>query len=450
MKMNDHIFSVMLTFLLISILLFSIQGFSSDAAFQTIDGNVYYVSKEGSDENPGSVEAPWLTIQHAARNLTAGETVLIREGTYHESVYIGQGGCLGKPITFSAYPNEIIVIDGTGVTESQNGLIISRSYISLSGLEICNWEENAIWVEQAGYLEISDCEIHDICYGIGFADGSHHFECNRVIAHHFDLYGFDVSPSGGADCHHGTFNDCIAYTGRDRGQNVDGFALGHGTQHDFTFNRCQAYDVFDGFDVSARNTILNRCASYHCWNGGYKLWQDEVKLMNCLAYKNAVSNVELDWDGEPGTITLQNCTFADSGDYNIWLENAADSLRMVNCILAGGENIGLAFEQMNIENYQGDYNLFHHDSERAIVIGYEDEFSLDQLNEWQVYIGQDKHSIVSHTKSDIFISPAQSNYRLSETSLAVDQGTKLDAPAEDYEGKPRPQGRGYDIGAFEK
>jgi len=231
---------------------------------------------------------------------------------------------------------------------------------------------------------------------------------------------------------------------------VDGFALGHGTQHDFTINRCQAYDVFDGFDISARNTILNICAAYKCWNGGYKLWQDEVKLMNCLAYKNAVSNVELDWDEEPGTITLQNCTLADSGDYNIWVENAADSLYMVNCILASGENIGLAFEQMNVENYQGDYNLFHNDSERAIVIGYEDEFSLDQLNEWQAYSGQDEHSLVTHSISELFADSAQPDYHLSGNSLAVDNGTSKDAPAEDYEGKPRPQGKGYDIGAYEK
>ena len=425
--------------------------FASNTTALIAEGHIYYVATNGSDQNPGTLDEPWLTIQHAATNLAAGDTVLIREGTYHESVYIGQGGSEGNPITFSAYPNETTVIDGTGVTESQNGLIITQSYITLNGLEICNWEDNAVWVEQAGYLKISDCEIHDVCYGIGFADGSHHFECNRVTVHHFDLYGFDVSPSGGADCHHGAFNDCIAHTGRDRGQNVDGFALGHGTQHDFTINRCQAYDVFDGFDISARNTILNICAAYKCWNGGYKLWQDEVKLMNCLAYKNAVSNVELDWDEEPGTITLQNCTLADSGDYNIWVENAADSLYMVNCVLASGENIGLAFEQMNVENYQGDYNLFHNDSERAIVIGYEDEFSLDQLNEWQAYSGQDEHSLVTHSISELFAdSAAQPDYHLSGNSLAVDNGTSKDAPAEDYEGKPRPQGKGYDIGAYEK
>src|SRR6056297_1060259 len=405
--MNCKTFFIIFSFLFLAIFLCSIPGFTSTTGTLNPEENVYYVAKGGNDQNPGTLDSPWLTIQHAAENLAAGDTVHIREGTYHESVYFGQGGSKGNPITFLAYFNEIPVIDGTGVSESQNGLVITQSYITLSGLEICNWEDNAIWVEQAGYIEISDCEIHDVCYGIGFADGSHNFECNRVIAHHFDLYGFDVSPSGGADCHHGIFNDCLAYTGRDRGQNVDGFALGHGSQHDFSLNRCQVYDVFDGFDISAWNTILNSCAAYACWNGGYKLWQDEVTLINCLAYKNAVSNVELDWDGEPGTTTLQNCIFAKSGDFNIWVENAADSLHMVNCILAGGENIGLAFEQISIENYRGDYNLFHNNhSDRAIVVGYEDEFSLDQLDRWQAYSGQDEHSFAAHTLSDIFADHA--------------------------------------------
>ena len=117
-------------------------------------------------------------------------------------------------------------------------------------------------------------------YGIGVTDGAHDFVLNRVVMHHFSLYGFDASASGGAVCYNGTFNDCIAHTGRDLAQNVDGFALGHGTQHDFVFNRCIVYNIYDGFDISSKNTTLNRCLAYDCWNGGYKLWQDEIK--KCL------------------------------------------------------------------------------------------------------------------------------------------------------------------------
>ena len=437
--------------ILLSILILNFNGFSKNANSINVEGNLYYVAKDGSDQNPGTFDLPWLTIQHAADTMRAGDKVLIRKGTYHEHVYIVHNGKDENYIVFSAYPGERPVIDGTGVIKSQNGFVIDKSYIKIIGLEMSNWNENAIWIEKAECIEISDCTIHHVCCGIGFADGTHHFDCNRVVVHHFDLYGFDASPSGGAECHHGTFNDCIAYKGRDREQNVDGFALGHGEQHDFVLNSCESYQVFDGFDISARNTILNRCAAYDCWNSGYKLWQDEVTLINCISYHNDISNVELDWDGIPGTTTLQNCTFVDAQIYSVWIENSADFLKMYNCILAGGDNIGLAFEQKDASNYEGDYNLFHNDnSDRLIAIGYTDEFSISKFDEWQEYSGQDIHSLNANSITEIFINPVLSNYHLSENSPAIDHGTSIGAPSKDYEGNPRPQENGFDIGAYER
>ena len=41
------------------------------------------------------------------------------------------------------------------------------------------------------------------------------------------------------------------------------------------------------------------------------------------------------------------------------------------------------------------------------------------------------------------------NYRLQSTSPAIDKGTSIGAPTTDYDGALRPNGSGYDIGAFE-
>jgi len=415
-------------------------------------GNIFYVATNGSDSNPGTLDAPWLTIQHAADSMRAGDTVHIRGGVYYENVTTTQSGSPSGNIVFSNYPGETPIIDGTGV-DASNGFIIDQNHIKVSGLEIRNWNGNVIWVENAAYFEISDCVVYDATSGIGIAFGSHDFVLNRVIAHHFDLYGFDVSPSGGADCYNGTFNDCTAHTGRDREQNVDGFALGHGTQHNFVLNRCVTYNVYDGFDISARDTTLNRCLATNCWNGGYKLWQDNIKLVNCIGAGSTGSNVELDWDGQPGLSTLMNCTFFNAGTFNVWVENSGDSLHMVNCILAGGDNIGLAFEEMGVTHYQGDYNLFHNDNpNRAVVVGYTDEFSLAQVDsgEWTAYSGQDAHSIVVYSDADIFVDPAVLDLHLSPLSSAIDSGTSVDAPSEDFDGRARPQGAGYDIGAYER
>jgi hypothetical protein len=415
--------------------------------------DTYYAAPSGSDTNPGTFEKPWRTIRHATDVLQAGQIVYIREGVYYETVNtVNDGNATDGYIVFSAYPGEIPIIDRTDVTTGNAGFNITHSYIKLSGLEIRNWD-TGIWMEIGGHIEISDCEVHDVFYGIGAANGVHDFELNRVEIHHFTLYGFDASPSGGADCYNGTFNDCIAHTGRDPEQNVDGFALGHGTQHDFVFNRCEVYDVFDGFDISSRNTTLNRCLAHDCWSGGFKIWQDSVKLVNCIGYNSVGANVELDWDGEPGVTTLINCTFFNAQTYTIWIENANDALHMYNCILADGDNIGLAFEQMGVDNYQGDYNIFHMDNseDRAVAVAYTDEFNLDQVaaGDWTIYSGQDTHSLVVYSDTSLFSAPDSFDFHLLQTSLAVDHGTNVGAPAEDYDGNPRPSGAGYDMGAFE-
>jgi len=444
--MMEKWFSISVLALLLMMPFFLNGSYGSDA----LSGNTYYVAPWGDDSNPGTFDMPWKSIQHAADVMNAGDTVYIRGGTYHESVYTTRSGSDGNYIRFRAYEEETPVIDGNGVA-SGTGFTITHSYIKISGIKICNWSDTGIWVAHASHIYISNCEVCYVTFGIGMADGTHDFELNNVDIHHFDLYGFDASPSGGDPCYNGVLNDCVAHNGRDASQNVDGFALGHGEQHDFVFNRCTTYDVFDGFDISARDTILSRCSAHGCWNGGYKIWQDNVKLINCLSYHNTISNVELDWDGNAGTVRLQNCNFVDAGVYNIWVENSQDTLYMYNCILAGGDNIGLAFEQRDASNYHGDYNIFHNDGARAIAVGYTDEFSMEDIHQgrWASYSGQDIHSLVCFNPSDMFQNMNGWNFHLKEGCMAIDNGTSSNAPSVDYDGNPRPQGAGYDIGAYE-
>ena len=416
----------------------------------------YYVDRQhpsAGDGNSGSLNDPWLTVRHAAETAVAGDSVFIRNGVYHENIYFDNAGNPDQgPIVFAAYPGENPVLDGTGVEESQNGIIIDKDYIDLSGMVVRNWNENAIWIQDAAYFTISDCVLHDVFYGIGVADGCHDFEFNRVTVHHFDLYGFDVSPSGGGDCFNGVFNECVSHTGRDPEQNVDGFALGHGNQHDFILNNCTTFHVYDGFDISSQKSALKGCLAYDCGNGCYKLWQDEVRMENCIGYNGQVSIVELDWDESPGTTTLMNCTFYNSGSYNIWIENAADTLNMYNCILSGGDNIALAFEQTGAGNYHGDHNLFHNDNTaRVIDVGYTDEFTAARVNDgsWTTYSGQDAHSLVTASASGIFMDPGNADFHLIAASPAIDAGTAAGAPLTDYDHISRPDGGGFDIGAFE-
>jgi hypothetical protein len=89
----------------------------------------WYVATTGSDNNAGTMNAPFQTIQHAANLAQAGDTVLIRGGIYHETVTPANSGAAGTPITYAAYNGESVTVDGadpiSGWSNSSGGGIYS-------------------------------------------------------------------------------------------------------------------------------------------------------------------------------------------------------------------------------------------------------------------------------------------------------------------------------------
>lgn len=63
----------------------------------------YHVSSDiGSDSNLGTADMPFRTIQKAADSVVAGDTVIIEDGTYYETVTLRTSGTKDKPIVFKA------------------------------------------------------------------------------------------------------------------------------------------------------------------------------------------------------------------------------------------------------------------------------------------------------------------------------------------------------------
>jgi len=78
-------------------------------------GATYYVATSGDNANSGTaVGQPFKTIQKAADVMQAGDTVLIRGGTYRESIVPPRGGASESArITYKAYPGETPIIKGS-------------------------------------------------------------------------------------------------------------------------------------------------------------------------------------------------------------------------------------------------------------------------------------------------------------------------------------------------
>nr|MBR4279598.1 right-handed parallel beta-helix repeat-containing protein [Clostridia bacterium] len=77
---------------------------------------IYYVATNGCNCNPGTIDAPFRTINHAARLALPGDTVRVREGVYREWVDPAEGGLTPvSRITYEAMPGEHVVIKGSEI-----------------------------------------------------------------------------------------------------------------------------------------------------------------------------------------------------------------------------------------------------------------------------------------------------------------------------------------------
>ena len=89
----------------------------------------------GSDSNPGTQASPYKTIQKLYDNLAAGQTGVLRAGTYTATsgttvlnAAVGTGGTSGSPKRIAAYQGETVIV--------RNDITINASYVTLNGLVI--------------------------------------------------------------------------------------------------------------------------------------------------------------------------------------------------------------------------------------------------------------------------------------------------------------------------
>ncbi|AHN20431.1 right-handed parallel beta-helix repeat-containing protein [Lysinibacillus varians] len=101
---------------------------------------VIYVATNGHDDNVGTKSKPFRTLKKAALEASAGTTVLIRKGYYHEKLVVKHSGTKSKPITFKAYNKEKVVLSGKDLKDVEEDVALvvinNKNYVTISGLTI--------------------------------------------------------------------------------------------------------------------------------------------------------------------------------------------------------------------------------------------------------------------------------------------------------------------------
>ena len=151
---------VFLSFVLVLVL--SVCGNTAKAEM------TFYVALNGNDSNPGTLDQPWATINHAAEVLKAGETVYIRGGTYRltQQIRSKKPGNKNAWIVYSSYPGEQAIIDAQDVKvgppvgnppfpQDQGAFQVEGvSYIRIKKIKITNSHNSGFTVRDSHHIEL--------------------------------------------------------------------------------------------------------------------------------------------------------------------------------------------------------------------------------------------------------------------------------------------------------
>jgi parallel beta-helix repeat protein len=418
----------------------------------------YYVSKSGNNSNPGTEAQPWKTIQKAANTLTAGDTVYIKAGTYNERVVPKNSGNAGNYITYTNYNNDTVTIDGTGVSipPAWGGLLeISEvSYIKVSGLTIRDAgpddNHNGILLEDSSYIIIENNHTYNTASsGIGVWD------CSNII---IDNNEVELACNDGEQ-------ECISVGGTDtfeiRNNHVhhsgpgsiggEGICLKDGSSngkaynnHVHHLNRLGIYmDAWDKhtYNIEVYGNVVhdidgNDCFTFASEAGGLL---ENITVYNNIGYNADTLGLTVSINGYPNishpmkNITIINNTFYNNG--------------------GGGWGGGIAVENPNAQNVVIRNNIVSQNVTFQIEV--EPNVSMSKLtidhNLIHGYRGYgDEVRGTDYVEGNpLFVNASSADFHIQENSPAVDAGSSSGAPSDDYEGNGRPQGSGYDIGAYE-
>lgn len=152
--------------------------FAISMAFSSlVHGADYYVSTSGEDNATGKKDSPFKRIQQAADVMQAGDTCIIRGGTYRETVTVANSGEEGKAITFRAASGERVVISGLEPVDAwskQKGNVyaadLAWSLDDEDQVFMVNGKQVTYFWE-ARWPNINEHTLHGLSKGLAIAEG---------------------------------------------------------------------------------------------------------------------------------------------------------------------------------------------------------------------------------------------------------------------------------------
>lgn len=357
-------------------------------------GTDYFVSTAGSNRNGnGTKSNPWATIAFASTRIGPGDTVHVAAGVYTGSFSTSASGSSSAPVTYEA--------DTADFSAAVNCARVAADHGNLSTCAQLLPGSSSTWANSGDYVVIKGFDVTgpNACCGAitssgiatQFLDNDVHNTqnsngCPSMGGEGIGVDGPDEIVDGNYVHDNGPSGACGYIHGIYVSEDT-GTASGAVVENNISFNN-------SGWGIqlwhSARNEILVNNTIFNNRTGGIVVGASSTTDTGTVVNNNIVFNNP----GTDGGICEEGNTGTNTYTDNLVYQNTPTNL----CLQNGDTATGTVSANPQFINYTGD------------------------------------------TTGD---------YHLQSTSPAINAGTTQDAPATDFDGNTRPQGSGYDVGAYE-
>jgi hypothetical protein len=413
-------------------------------------GATYYVATTGNDTTgTGAIGAPYRTINKGLTVLAAGDTLLVRAGTYIERIgnnnrnAIPSGLDAARPTTIAAYPGappfEVVTLDGSGGSRGHFVVLEGTHHdIKVSGFVFDGKSTATVNNIQGGVdgamtrFTYTYNELKNIFHvGLGINGDGHIIQHNTL--HHTGMCTRSSSDPAtalanclGAQPHafyfaatNSLIDDNIVYQGGDIGiQIYHGGSAGAADNTIISNN-----DVYDNCNMAGQG-----CAGMTIWDGSnQKVFGNKVHNQSTTGSNNGGINIGRNCTG---CLVYNNLVYNNPGDgiANVF----STSVGTYNNTIYGNGLAAISIGSGSASNNTVRNNILFSNSNNSVSVGTAPGLVQD-------------HNL---TTNPFFLNAANADFHLTSSSTgAIGQSTDLSATfTTDFAGTTRTAP--WDIGAY--
>jgi len=404
------------------------------------ESSSHYVDKDANGHNDGT---SWLDAWKSFGDInwgaiSPGDTIYISGGssskTYYEILDVGASGTEGNPVVItggkdSGHAGEVI-LDGQE-SLSYGVRVRSRQYVVVRGLNVRNYiDKGQIQLVYSSNVLVEDNDLYVTGHGGVWLQDNHNaiVRGNRITTPTY--YRAQTDGIYSQFNHGNTYeNNYIVISNYEENGHNDGIQL------------------YKDTDITIRNNYIDLASTKALTQGIFA----EDSYGTIETYNNVIYGpnartclISLIIINEGNARLLAHHNTLVGGEWGvIWMRNTPNSIVKNNIMVTYRNNGWLLRLDGAISDVRNiDYNLYY---APASGVTSSLDNSVKNWSQWKAY-GYEAHGMnVDPLLRDV----AHQDFRLKDVSPAIDAGANLPEFSWDYAGQPRPQGAGFDLGAYE-